>query len=407
MKTSIKNKLGMLLFLAAAFFPSASVAEDYRVVKGDLLRISVFQWPEYSGESRVDDTGTISLPALGRLTVDGLTLETIERQVIEKLSTLSEITKIRVVAEVAEYRPFSVLGAVNEPGRYPYTSAMTILDAVAVAGGFLAPSTNGSALRQLADLTERRERLDILTFQLWVAIARRSRLLAEKEGLEEVAFAADLIEYQAANDQAYISVRETDVFAARKNGIEDQIDILKKQTSILKSEIRTLERHRAEIKRSVNFLGEELKNQSSLLDKGLARRLTVITVEKQLTDMQGEYRRSVVSITKAKKSLSDIDKELLLIQNERRAEISTELISVESDISILLTRIEYQKFLWYDSAVSAPGPNEMIGDLAEEDKGFDFVILRSGPKGERSGVQGVAESMLIMSGDILKVLIAR
>lgn len=405
--SSGRNKLGMLLVLAVVFLPSASVAQDYRVVKGDLLRVSVFQWPEYSGESRVDDTGTISLPALGRLTVDGLTLETIERQVIEKLSTLSEITKVRVVAEVAEYRPFSVLGAVNEPGRYPYTSAMTILDAVAVAGGFLAPSTNGSALRQLVDLTERRERLDILTFQMWVAIARRSRLLAEKEGLEEVAFAADLIEYQAANDQAYISAREKDIFAARKNAIEDQIDILKEQTSILKSEIRTLERHRAEIKRSVNFLGEELKNQSSLLDKGLARRLTVITVEKQFTDMQGEYRQSVVSTMKAKKDLSDIHKEILFIQNQRRAEISDELISVESDISIFLKRIGYQKALLYDSAAAALGPNETTGDSPDGDRGFDFVVLRGGSGVERSVVQGVNESTPIMPGDILKVLIAR
>jgi protein involved in polysaccharide export with SLBB domain len=407
MKSLIERRLGLLLFLAVVFLSSASVAQDYRVVKGDLLRVSVFQWPEYSGESRVDDSGTISLPALGRLTVDGLTLESIERQVIEKLSTFSEIPNVRVVAEVAEYRPFSVLGAVNEPGRYPYTGGMTVLDAVAVAGGFLAPSTTGGAFRRLVDLTEGRERLDVLTFQLWVATARRSRLLAEKDGLEEIVFPAELIEFQTANEKVYFSEREEDIFAARRNSIESQIDILKEQTSILKNEIRILERHRVEIKRSVSFLDDELKNQSSLLDKGLARKLTVMTVKKQLTDMQGEYRRSVVSTMKAKKNLSDVDTEILLIQNKRRAEISNELISVESDISILLKRIEYQKALWYDSAVSALGPNEMIGDLAEGDKGFDFVILRSGPRGERSVVQGVTESMPIMSGDILKVLTAR
>ncbi len=129
--------------------------------------------------------------------------------------------------------------------------------------------------------------------------------------------------------------------------LENQIDILEKQVSILESEIKILETHRREIKRSVNFFNEELKNQNTLLDKGLARRLSVITVEKQLTDMQGEYRRSVVSSMKAKKDLSDIDKEFLLIQSQRRAEISTELITVESKISVLLKRIEYQKTLVY------------------------------------------------------------
>lgn len=407
MWASAINRFWMLLILTVVFLPSASGAQDYRVVKGDLLRISVFQWPEYSGESRVDDFGNISLPALGRLIVNGLTLESIEQQVVEKLSAFSEIPNLRVVAEVAEYRPISVLGAVNKPGRYPYTGGMTVLDTVAVAGGFLTPSPTGAAFRRLVELTEGRERFDVLNLQRWVVIARRSRLLAEKDGLEEIVFPADLVEFQTANEKANLSEREKDIFTARRNSIENQIDIFTKQTSILKSEIRILERHRTEIKRSVSFLDDELKNQNSLLEKGLARRLSVITVQKQLTDMQGEYRRSVVSSMKAKKDLIEYDNKILLIQNQRRAEISDELISVESNISILLKRIEYQKTLWFDSAVIDLGPSEMIGALAEGDKGFDFVILRSGPRGERSAVPGVDESMAILPGDVLKVLIAR
>ena len=272
-------------------------------------------------------------------------------------------------------------------------------------GGDAPPKDD--ALRRLVESTEGRERLDVLTFQLWVAIARRSRLLAEKDGLETIAFPPELIEFQAANDSATISEREQEIFAARKSSLENQIDILKKQSSILKSEIRTLDQHRKEIKRSVSFLEEELKNQSSLLDKGLARRLTVISVEKQLTDMQGEYRQSVVSSMKAKKELSDIDKEIFLIKNERRAEISERLISVESEISILLKRIEYQKALLYDSAVSAFAPNNATDGAPESGTAFEYIILRNDPGTGRSIVEGVTENMPIMPGDVLRVLIAR
>lgn len=403
----LAHGLAALLVGAVLALPLPAAAEGYRVVMGDVLRVAVFQWPEYSGETRVDDSGMISLPALGRLAVEGLTLEKIEQRIIEKLATFTEIPNVRVVVEVAEYRPLSVLGAVNEPGRYPYSSGMTVLDAVAVAGGFLRPQTKDDALRRLVESTEGRERLDVLTFQLWVAIARRSRLLAEKDGLETVAFPPELIEFQAANDSTTISEREQEIFAARKSSLENQIDILKKQSSILKSEIRTLDQHRTEIKRSVSFLEEELKNQSSLLDKGLARRLTVISVEKQLTDMQGEYRQSVVSSMKAKKELSDIDKEIFLIKNERRAEISERLISVESEISILLKRIEYQKALLYDSAVSAFAPNNATGGAPESGTGIEYVILRNDPETGRSIVEGVTENMPIMPGDVLRVLIAR
>lgn len=413
MRKSLLNKLAGLLVLAVLSLPSVVAAEEYRVVKGDVLRLSVFQWPEYSGESRVDDLGAISLPALGRLTVNGLTLEAIEQRIIAKLSSFSEIPNVRVIAEVVEYRPFSVLGAVSDPGRYPYASSMTVLDAVAVAGGFLTPRGEGDRYKRLVDLTESRERLDVFTFQLWVALARRARLLAESKGLENVEFPEELLEHQTANDKFHFSEREEDIFAARKNSIEKQIDILKQQIKILKTEIKTLEQHRSEIKRSVNFLEQELKNQSSLLDRGLARRLTVITIEKQLTDMQGEYRQSVVSTMKARKDLSDINKEIFLIQNERRAEVSNELISVESQISIFLMRIEYQKSLLYDNVASAFGPTNATGKSAESDVptqtdiGFEFVLLRGEPGAERSVIREVTESMAIMPGDVLKVLIAR
>jgi hypothetical protein len=388
------------------FLPSASMAEEYVVVKGDTLRVSVFQWPEYSGESRVDDLGSISLPALGRSSVSGLNLTTIEQRIVEKLSRVSRISNPRVVVDVVEFRPFSVLGAVNNPGRYPYTSGTTVLDAVAVSGGFLSLSAMGRTFKGLIDLRQRQEGLDVLTFQLWGATARRARLLAEHNDLEKIEFPADLIEFQEANNKSRLSKREEEIFAVRKKIIDNQIEIFQEQTKILDKEIKILDTHRSAIRRSVKFLSDELKNQNTLLDKGLVRRLTVITVEKQLTDMQGEYRQSVVSAMKARKDLSNIKKQIALIQNRRRAEISNELLAVESDIAIFLKKIEYQKSLLYDNVVSVYRPADASNELAEGVSGFDFVILRGKPDAEKSVIPAT-ESTPIMPGDVLKVVLSR
>jgi protein involved in polysaccharide export with SLBB domain len=63
----------------------------------------------------------------------------IESAIREKLTTLSEISSVRVVVSVVEYRPIFVLGFVNNPGRYPYSARTTVLQAMALAGGIGNP----------------------------------------------------------------------------------------------------------------------------------------------------------------------------------------------------------------------------------------------------------------------------
>ena len=91
-----------LIMMAILSSPSLCFAEAYSVAKGDKLKISIFQWPQYSGESRVDDSGTISLPIMGirRLPVTGLGLAQIERKILERLSTLTEMRNVVVFVDV-------------------------------------------------------------------------------------------------------------------------------------------------------------------------------------------------------------------------------------------------------------------------------------------------------------------
>ena len=406
MRETVVHRITLMLVLAVLFLPSVSMAQEYIVRKGDKLRVSVFQWPEYSGESRVDDLGSISLPALGRSNVSGLDLNTIEQKIIEKLSRVSEIPNPRVVVNVVEYRPFAVLGAVNTPGRYPYTSDTTVLHAVAVAGGFITLSATGRTFKERADLTKRQENLDVLTYRLWGATARRARLQAEYGDLEKIEFPADLIEFEEANNKRQVTKREKEIFAAGKSDFQNQTESLHGQKKILESEIKILDRHREEIKKSVNFLTRELKNQNSLLDKGLARRLTVITIQKQLTDMQGEYRQSVVSAMKARKGLNNVKRDIVSGQNQRSADISNELLSVESNISIILRKIKYQESLLYGNAVAGYRPEDASNDLDEGVIGFDFVIVRGEPNAEKTIIVAT-ESTSIMPGDVLKVVLPR
>jgi len=109
---------------------------DYRLGTGDKLRITVFGQNDLSGEYQIDGAGTVRLPLIGAIQAKGLTAAGLESAVASSLAG-GYLVEPKVAVEIVTYRPFYIIGAVGRPGEYPYVSAMTTLNAVALAGGFL------------------------------------------------------------------------------------------------------------------------------------------------------------------------------------------------------------------------------------------------------------------------------
>ena len=131
--------------------PTADTA--YRLGAGDKVRLITFGEQQLTGEFRVSDNGTIDVPLIGAIRAAGLT----SRQLADAISSELQRRKLfrdpSVVVEVVEYRPIFVLGEVSKPGQFPYQPQMTVLTAVAVAGGFTyrAIQDYASVLRNSGD----------------------------------------------------------------------------------------------------------------------------------------------------------------------------------------------------------------------------------------------------------------
>jgi polysaccharide export outer membrane protein len=137
----------LLLFIAACetAIPSAPTSGEqvmqqqavgaYTLGNGDQLRITVFGQPDLSGQFEVDGTGSISMPLIGQVEALGLTTPELESRIVEMLEG-DYVLNPRVSAEVINYRPYYILGEVNRPGEYPYNSGLTVVNAVAAAGGW-------------------------------------------------------------------------------------------------------------------------------------------------------------------------------------------------------------------------------------------------------------------------------
>ena len=111
-------------------------AASYSLGPGDQVRIITFGEENLTGEFRVNDSGNIALPLVGAVHAAGLTSGDLEAAVAAALRRGNLVHKPSVAVEVIAYRPIYVLGQVNKPGQYPYQPGMTVVTAVAVAGGF-------------------------------------------------------------------------------------------------------------------------------------------------------------------------------------------------------------------------------------------------------------------------------
>jgi len=113
----------------------ASAAETYVLGPNDRVRLKVYGEPDIAGEYEVDNNGNVSVPLAGHIRAAGLTTRRLEHAIASALSK-GIVRDPRVNVEVALYRPYYILGEVQKGGEYLSRLGLTVMDAVASAGGF-------------------------------------------------------------------------------------------------------------------------------------------------------------------------------------------------------------------------------------------------------------------------------
>ena len=109
--------------------------EEYTLGARDKVRILVFNEPTLSGEFTVNSAGALSLPLIGDVPAVGKTIGALKTQIETGLAN-GYLREPKVSIDVLSFRPFYILGEVSKPGEYPFSSGLTVLNAVATAEGF-------------------------------------------------------------------------------------------------------------------------------------------------------------------------------------------------------------------------------------------------------------------------------
>lgn len=133
--TLVAFAMAFMGFVAAA--PDAfAQGQAYKLGAGDKLRVVVLSDTDLSSDYEVDATGSIAARMIGRISVIGLTMAELETLLAERYRSSGYLRDPKLSVELLSARPFFILGEVSKPGSYPYTSGLTVAQAVAIAGGY-------------------------------------------------------------------------------------------------------------------------------------------------------------------------------------------------------------------------------------------------------------------------------
>jgi len=116
--------------------PAKPHDDSFVIGNDDVLAINVWKEPDISRSIPVRSDGKISLPLVGEVQAAGLTPLKLEKDIAGKLKNYIDEPEVTVMVQQVNSQKFNILGQVVRPGSYVIANSPTVLDAIALAGGF-------------------------------------------------------------------------------------------------------------------------------------------------------------------------------------------------------------------------------------------------------------------------------
>ncbi len=374
--------------MVVAVAPATVLAGDYKLGISDKVKIKVQEWPDLAGEYTVNPDSVVSLPLIGNINVVGLNLNDLAREISDRLQRRSEGAERAFAAvEIAQYRPFAILGDVQKPGQYPYRPGLTVLEAISVAGGYYRPELGILGLGASSDITSQSAKLNRLT-------AREARLSAAIDGREDIPLPPEFAKKNAAimkSEQAALAL-ETEMKRIEQAGLETIKSLYQNEIGSLRGQVEALSQEKESI-------GTQLNQLRAMAAKGLALSPTMFALERSFAQVSNEQLSAETAIVKAKENISLAEQRVTELRQQRRRAATGELEKTRDDILDARTKIMAATQVLGMGQTSAPGDaRERSSQNAQRPS---FTILRKEGEARREIVAD--EMTLVAADDVIKI----
>lgn len=201
-----------------------------------------------------------------------------------------------------------------------------------------SPVKAGDILLRL-DGTLLRSELSIVESQLFEAQARRTRLEAERDGLDTMIIPDPLQRIATASPEAAEQLEgQRRLFEARAETLSGTVDQLDKRQAQTRSQITGLDAQSAALNRQLALIAQELADQQSLLDKGLAQATRVLALQREEARLAGQVAELSASRAQAEGHITEIELQTLGLTAQRREDANTELRDIGTSELQLIQR---------------------------------------------------------------------
>ena len=369
-----------------------TVAMRYRLDFGDRLKIAFYDRDDISKEYRIGEGGVISIPTVGTFRIANLTTSALETLLTDAYERVT-LRRIPVVVEVVERRPFFVVGLVSKPGPYPYVPGMTVLHAVAYAGGIFRGGTSSwiatDLTREIAKQSQTRDELARL-------LLRRARLFAERGGDDTLKTPERLAEVASPDVAQDLLTQERLILKRRNATYARQLAAAVTNVEASRRELTALQEQRAFITEQRKATDSRLAELKSLEAKQLTPRARVLEMETNLGNFNRQDRELSANIARMDRTVSAAEREESVLQLELQMRIEEELGTVDRQIAQLDVAFKSSNSVVEQlSGVPASALNSTL------EANVKYEVLR-----EMAGKQEflpVRETDPVLPGDILRV----
>ena len=219
--------------------------------------------------------------------------------------------------------------------------------------------SKGQVLIELED-TSSRAQLETLRGQLFSALAREARLIAERDNRTKVVYPADLL--TSTDPRADDAIRVQDqAFLVRKRSRAGEIAILKEQRQQLLAKIEGINAQRASRSHLSDSLTKELTDFRVMLKEGYVEKPKVSELERRLAESEGERGDFIANIATAKTQMSEIELKALQIEKDFLRDVVEELSKVQTELTELREKLQWLSDTVTRTTIKAPESGMVLG----------------------------------------------
>jgi HlyD family type I secretion membrane fusion protein len=295
-------------------------------------------------------------------------------------------------------------------GGFGTWAALASLDSAAIASGIVVVETDRKSVQHLegglvkeilvrdGDRVEKNDVLirledtharalhEIVRGEIDAALAEESRLIAERDDKDDIAFPRELQERSKAPKVSKAVQGQRQLFTARRSSLLGQVAILEKNISQFQEEIEGLKAEQAAREQQLSILDDELRGLRKLLKQGNVPRNEVLAYERKVAELGGEKGRYMSNVARAEQGIGEARLRIEQLRKAARETVVAELRAVQERIFGLEERLVSAKDVLRRTEIRAPARGIVMGLQARTTGGViapGREILQVVPVGDR------------------------